>query len=103
MYGQSAIVLTRKSSANSVLRRLKVYVDGQFVLSLRDGETSEIQTSPGEHEVTVRMDWTSSQSFGVSLARDEKVALTCAPTYDYFSSIFRGFSSPGSFWSIAGA
>ena len=49
------INIHRLSSINSFLYRMKVFIDGQLVYKLSDGETTSGDLTPGEHEIKFKL------------------------------------------------
>lgn len=69
----ATIKIQRTSEYNNKLRDFSIYVDGNKVGTIVDGEVKEFTTTPGTHVVTAKIDWCSSQNVSVEV-EDHKVA-----------------------------
>ena len=56
----ATIVVRRKSELNNKLREIGLYIDGEKVGTIMDGETREYEVIDGEHEVFAKIDWCGS-------------------------------------------
>ncbi|RJK93706.1 hypothetical protein D5H78_15270 [Vallicoccus soli] len=100
MESAAEIRLFRVYEANSVMRAYRVYVDGARAGSIRAGEERSFPVATGDHEVQVRIDWTRSAPFLVSVAPGEVVRLRCAAKADYVNSLRRIITAPHDFLEV---
>lgn len=56
----ATIKIQRTSEYNNRMREFKIFVDGQQVGIIANGETKEFATMAGQHTVTAKIDWCSS-------------------------------------------
>lgn len=57
----ATLTITRKSGYNGMLRDAAVLVDGQKVGAVGNGKSIEISIAPGQHAISTRMDWMTSE------------------------------------------
>lgn len=57
----ATLTITRKSGYNGMLREAAVLVDGQKVGVVGNGKSIELSIAPGQHAITTRMDWMTSE------------------------------------------
>jgi hypothetical protein len=74
---QSQLSIRRPSQWTGSIRHLQVYVDRRNVGSLSSGEQRLFPVDPGQHTVGVRMDWSRSELFPVTVGEGETVNLEC--------------------------
>jgi len=73
----STIVITRLRSALNTLRAYNVVIDGRKVDKLDPGATKRFGLPPGEHEISVSMDFYKSPPLVLNLSGGETVTLEC--------------------------
>lgn len=76
-------------------RSYGVFVDGDCVLRIREGEKKQIAVTPGVHSLTVGVDWCHSQAFTINAQDGQSTALWCWPnvrvySWPYFLTLGRG-------------
>lgn len=71
----ATIKIQRTSEYNNKLRDFSIYVDGNKVGTIADGEVKEFTTTPGTHVVTAKIDWCSSQNVSVEVEDHKAAAL----------------------------
>jgi hypothetical protein len=74
--GSISIHLHRKSEWLDFLRSYEIILDGVQIGILKRGECKEIKVTPGEHEMSLHIDWCSSNSVSFT-ARDEDLKFEC--------------------------
>lgn len=56
----SSIKIQRTSEFNNRIREYKIYIDGQLIGKIGNGETKYFETTTGLHTLNVKTDWCSS-------------------------------------------
>lgn len=67
----ATIRLKRTSEYNNIIRDYKIFIDGQQVGAIANGETKDFATSSGQHTITAKIDWCSSPDISIDLKDDE--------------------------------
>lgn len=63
----TTIRLKRTSEYNNRMRDYKIFIDGQQVGTIANGETKDFPTTVGQHIVTAKVDWCSSPDISVDI------------------------------------
>lgn len=63
----ATIRLKRTSEFNNRMRDYKIFIDGQQVGTIGNGETKDFPTKVGHHIVIAKIDWCSSPNISVSV------------------------------------
>jgi hypothetical protein len=73
------LVVKRKKEWNNRARKYKLFIDGEKVDPIGNGEIKEFELEPGKHTVIAKMDWMSSPEFKVMLTGDKSktIELSC--------------------------
>jgi hypothetical protein len=80
MNATHCINITREQGYNADRRRpYSVFVDGELVLQIREGESKQITVPPGAHSLSVRLDWCRSNTFTFDAESGQSTALWCWP------------------------
>lgn len=95
----TAIVVSRVRTGFGIVRRLKVFVDGREAATVRVGGTARVEVEPGEHRVSVKMDWTTSPEVAVTVDGSRDVALEAAAP-GVLKALALTFSQPGRVWDL---
>lgn len=61
------IRLKRTSEYNNRMRDYKIFIDGQQVGSIANGETKDFPSTVGQHTVTAKVDWCSSPDISIEV------------------------------------
>ncbi|MDX1363129.1 MAG: hypothetical protein R3243_02890 [Arenibacter latericius] len=61
------IIIERKSEWNNKARDFEIYLDGEKVGAIRDGNTLEIEVEPGRHQLIAKIDWCRSNVLEIEL------------------------------------
>ncbi len=69
------IIIKRNSEWNNKVREIGIYVDGEKVGTINDGETQEYEIESGKHEVFAKIDWCRSQKIELNTSENETVTL----------------------------
>lgn len=65
------LIVKRKSEWINWARSVSIYVDGEKVGSIANGDAEEFQVSEGEHKLKARLDWCGSETHSFSVAADQ--------------------------------
>ncbi len=88
----SRIHITRRTTHwVDILRAYRIYIDGQHVGDVRDGEAVEFPVASGLHEVVLRINWCGSPRLSVECAPGGVARLTCSGHVNPFGGIFATF------------
>jgi hypothetical protein len=71
----ASVQIRRITGLFGARRNLEVLIDGQWVGSIRLGETASFQVEPGLHRVGVKMDWTKAPPLEVACSPGSTVDL----------------------------
>jgi|SRR6056297_2531647 len=73
------LIVKRKKEWNNRARKYKLFIDGEKVDYIGNGEIKEFELEPGKHSVIAKMDWMSSPEFDVELTGDKSktIELSC--------------------------
>lgn len=56
----ASIKITRTSEYSNRMRDYQIFIDGQKVGTIANGETKEFEISTGQHSIVAKIDWCSS-------------------------------------------
>jgi len=65
------IRLKRTSEYNNRMRDYKIFIDGQQVGRIANGETKDFPATQGQHTVTAKIDWCSSPEILVDINENQ--------------------------------
>ncbi|MBP1841743.1 hypothetical protein [Formosa algae] len=65
------IRVERNSEWNNKARAIGIYIDGEKVGTINDGETQEYELENGKHEIFAKIDWCSSPKIELNIAQNE--------------------------------
>jgi hypothetical protein len=60
-------------------RAYRVFIDGQRVGDIKSGQTEVFEVSPGQHELQLKVDWTSSEKLQIEVGDGGQAELVCKP------------------------
>jgi hypothetical protein len=63
----ATIRLKRTSEYNNRMRDYKIFIDGQQIGTIANGETKDFPVTVGQHIVTAKVDWCSSPDLSVDI------------------------------------
>ena len=69
----STLKLTRDSGYADRVRAYRVVLDEKKIGEIRNGENKEFLVSPGQHELSVRIDWGGSKTVQFTIGENETV------------------------------
>ncbi|MCZ2395005.1 MAG: hypothetical protein LC100_00510 [Chitinophagales bacterium] len=67
----ATIRLKRTSEYNNRMRDYKIFIDGQQVGTIANGETKDFPTTVGQHIVTAKIDWCSSPDISIDVNENQ--------------------------------
>jgi len=67
----ATIRLKRTSEYNNRMRDYKIFIDGQQVGIIANGEAKDFPTTVGQHNVTAKIDWCSSPDVSIDIKDNE--------------------------------
>ena len=67
----SKLIIQRTSEYNNRLRDYGIYIDGQKIDTISNGQTKEINISPGRHTLFSKIDWCSSPEISFEVVDNE--------------------------------
>ena len=65
------IIIERSSEWNNRIRKIGIYVNGEKVGTINNGENKEYEVESGKHEVYAKIDWCRSQKITVDTSEKE--------------------------------
>ena len=71
------IYLTRDKGWADSLRAYKVFLDGKFIYKIEQGENYQFNTSPGPHELYLKIDWCRSNKIQFSMENNHSIKFKC--------------------------
>lgn len=71
----SKIRISRSSEWNNKAREIGIYIDGEKVGTINDGETQEYEIENGKHEIIGKIDWCRSQKIELNITENETKTL----------------------------
>ena len=72
-----AITIGRAKQYSAMLRQLVVLIDGKAAGRVGPGEIRHFPVAPGNHTVSVKLDWCTARPVQLEKAPDRNVALRC--------------------------
>ena len=69
------IRIERNSEWNNKAREIGIYIDGEKVGTINDGETQDYVVENGKHEIYAKIDWCRSQKIELNVAENETAIL----------------------------
>ncbi len=73
----SAIRLSRKSNLVYCVRKFGVFIDGQKIGSIGNGQTETFQVAPGRHRMFMKVSWCKSKEFEFDIASGDTKEMEC--------------------------
>jgi hypothetical protein len=67
----ATIKIQRTAEYNNRLRDYKIFIDGQNVGTIANGETKEFETNAAQHTITAKIDWCSSQDISIEVKENQ--------------------------------
>ena len=67
----ATIRLKRTSEYNNRMRDYKIFIDGQQVGTIANGETKDFPSTVGQHILTAKIDWCSSPDISIELKENQ--------------------------------
>jgi len=85
----STIRLSRRHAYADSIRLYKVMLDGDHVCDVADDSAVEVSTTPGRHELYLRIAWCRSPILTFIAPSGGSVELECGSTTNFASAIYR--------------
>jgi hypothetical protein len=70
------------------LRSYKIVFDSEVVGRLRPGESCVLDTTPGHHELFLKIDWGRSEKVNLNLTAGRVARFRCAPRGNIFTGVY---------------
>ena len=67
----ATIRLKRTSEYNNRMGDIKIFIDGQQVGTIANGETKDFPSTVGQHNLTAKIDWCSSPDISIELKENQ--------------------------------
>jgi hypothetical protein len=67
----ASVRLKRTNENNNSMRDYKIFIDGKEVGRIANGETKDFPMTDGQHIITAKIDWCSSQDFPLHIKDNE--------------------------------
>lgn len=71
----SKLIIERNSEWNNKARAIGIYIDGEKVGTINDGETQEYEIEFGKHEIYAKIDWCRSPKIELNITENETKTL----------------------------
>ena len=71
----TTIRVKRTSEYNNRNRDYKIFIDGQQVGTIANGETKDFPSTVGQHIITAKIDWCSSPDISIELKENQTSSL----------------------------
>ena len=77
----STIVIIRVSNLKHCFRSYSIYLDGEKIQKIKNGETLKINSEPGSHQIGIKLDFIKSELFKINIGDGEMkcVEITLPP------------------------
>jgi len=86
------IKITRVNEWNNWTRDYRIYIDGQEIGTISDGETKEFYVPTGQHKLKARLFWGyGSEDFPCTIANNDKLSVTIS-SFQRIRYVMGGFS-----------
>jgi len=72
---KGAIEITRVKQYANKLRAIGIYVNGNKIDTIDDGETKKIKLDPGDNEVYVKIDWCKTKPLKINTEENKTTKL----------------------------
>jgi len=66
------IIISRKQEWNNKFRQIGIYIDGQQIGTVGNGEVKTFEIPDGNHSIKAKIDWCGSRELEFSVQGDEK-------------------------------
>jgi len=72
----TTIKIQRKHEFINLFRNYKLFVDGQIIGSISDGQEREFNVTPGKHFIVAKIDWCSSKTISFELKENDTISFS---------------------------
>jgi hypothetical protein len=73
------LVRGRQKTRRDRKRAYRVMVDGSRIAKVKHGQTVKLELSPGPHDLSLKIDWCSSNRVALDVKEGDEVHMTCGP------------------------
>jgi len=80
--------ILRKDEYNNKFRPIKIFVDGENIGTIANGETKDFNVHSGRHSIIAKIDWCSSSELSFDIKDNETKTFSLG-----------GFKDDGNFWT----
>lgn len=96
------LIVTREKSTFAMARKTKLFIDGEKVGTVGNGQEVVLEAPAGSHQLEAKVDWMKAVPITVNLddASPTRVSLVLPGA---FAGLFRSFWKPGSAMTFHGA
>lgn len=84
----ATIIFERTNEFQNALRQIRIYVDGEKIGDVGNGERRGFEIPSGIHKVVARIDWCRSQEFTVDLSENSTTTVSIGSNYSVFLALF---------------
>lgn len=96
----STLRISRTSEWANCLRRFGVFLDGNKIGTIRNGQTVDFPVAPGEHELFLTVDWCRTEVLLVDIPEGETLHVHCGSSPFSFGSVFRIWAGAGDYINL---
>ena len=89
----ASLTVVRDSGYADRMRAYKVILDGVIIGEIRNGQTKEFLVAPGDHQLSLKIDWCGSKAVAFTAAEGE------TPLF-YAKSNLRGIRVMAALWFV---
>ena len=96
-----AITLFRIAESSNIIRSYHVEIDGKRIGSIKVGEVQHFPVDPGEHTLTIQIDWCRSHPLKVTKIPGQNLLLECGASSQDWRCLSTIFFRPRDYVYIA--
>ena len=89
----ASLTVVRDSGYADRMRAYKVILDGAIIGEIRNGETKDFLVAPGEHQLSLKIDWCGSKAIAFTAAEGD------TPVFHAKSNL-RGLKVMAALWFV---
>ena len=90
----NCLSLSRGIEPTNYLRNYVIYINNSPAGSIASGETRHFKLEPGEHTISLKIDWCSSKAFQFSITHGKNTKLKCGANYNNWKCLFMYLVKP---------
>ena len=73
----SKIIIKRDKQYADSIRNYKIFLDGEKIYTISNGEEKEFQIGPGKHSIQLKIDWCKSNQIEFEIKDNQKLNFLC--------------------------